>query len=244
MIALVSDFDGTLLFNSEMKQKDIIKIKEFQKNGNIFGICTGRSLSTLLKGTKGIVDYDFMILSSGAMVCKNNKEIIYKKCIPLKLMKQIYKTYSDKYNIRIQANGNMYEISKEELTDKLLDRCNSIDEISGDIYEICIDNINEQKVKYLVEELKQNYPEVEPYQNVKDIDIVSSGVSKGSGVQFYKEYAGLKQIAGIGDSYNDIPMLKQVDISFTFPESPKEIKEITDYVVSTVAEAIEILTNL
>jgi len=243
MIALASDFDGTLLFNSNIKQQDIIKIKEFQKKGNLFGVCSGRPLNGLSVHTKNIIDYDFMIVSTGAMICKGTNEIIYKQCIPLEIIKQIHNTYVDKYDVRIQANGDMYKIRtpNKKSEDKFSIECNSIDEIKGDIYGLCIDTVNENNAKLLVKEIKQNYPQVEPYQNVKDIDIVHSGVSKGSGIKFYKEYTKLKQIAGIGDSYNDMPMLKQVDISFTFHHSPKEVKLIANYIVSSVAEAIDIL---
>jgi len=244
MIALASDFDGTL-FNSEIAQPDIAKIKEFQNKGNLFGVCTGRSFNTLLGATENKVNYDFMILSTGAMICNNVNEIIYKKCIPIEIMKRIYNAYSDKYTIRIQANGNMYEISKGKTIDKLIEKCDSIDEINGDIYELCIDGgIDKNNIQQLAKELKNKYPEIESYQNINTIDIVYSGISKGSGIKFYKDYSKLKQIACIGDSYNDISMLKQADISFTFHESSEIVKASADYIVSTVAEAIDILENL
>jgi len=48
-------------------------------------------------------------------------------------------------------------------------------------------------------------------------------------------------MSGIGDSYNDIPMLDVVDCSFTFKNSPLMIQQQVSYVVDSVAEAISIL---
>ena len=42
MKVLASDYDGTLLFNEKFKEGDLKKIKEFQKVGNLFGLCSGR----------------------------------------------------------------------------------------------------------------------------------------------------------------------------------------------------------
>ena len=39
MKVLASDYDGTLLFNEKFKEGDLKKIKEFQKAGNLFGLC-------------------------------------------------------------------------------------------------------------------------------------------------------------------------------------------------------------
>lgn len=44
MKVLASDYDGTLLFNEQFKEGDLKKIKEFQKVGNLFGLCSGRPL--------------------------------------------------------------------------------------------------------------------------------------------------------------------------------------------------------
>ena len=39
MKLLASDFDNTLWFNDHMKDNDVKNIKEFQKHGNLFGVC-------------------------------------------------------------------------------------------------------------------------------------------------------------------------------------------------------------
>ena len=73
MKLLASDFDNTLWFQDHMKKEDIEAIQDFQKQGHLFGICTGRSLSGILRPSKPFgVNYDFYTLLSGGLVL--NKE--------------------------------------------------------------------------------------------------------------------------------------------------------------------------
>ena len=49
----------------------------------------------------------------------------------------------------------------------------------------------------------------------------------------------IKTFAGIGDSYNDLPMLKCVDIPITLNTSPQPLKDISQLHVESVAQAIK-----
>ena len=55
MKVLASDFDGTIYFEDGFHQEDMKKIKEFQKSGHLFGICTGRPLRGVTHFSKGFV---------------------------------------------------------------------------------------------------------------------------------------------------------------------------------------------
>ena len=94
----------------------------------------------------------------------------------------------------------------------------------------------------LTEEINALYgDEVTAYTNVCNVDIVPKGCSKGHALQILKEKLSLPWIAGIGDSYNDIPMLRAADQSFTFTYSPESIRQEADVVVENLAQAVEIL---
>ena len=79
----------------------------------------------------------------------------------------------------------------------------------------------------------------EVLENKEYIDIVKKGCSKGIAINKVKEAFNIDIIAGIGDSYNDIPMLENADISFTFHSSPDVIKDKATYIVDSICEAIE-----
>ena len=42
-----------------------------------------------------------------------------------------------------------------------------------------------------------------------------------------------------GDSINDMPLLLESDVSYTFPYAPKEVQEAATYVVPTIVDALE-----
>ena len=56
---------------------------------------------------------------------------------------------------------------------------------------------------------------IDVYQNERHLDFAAKGCSKGKGIKRIIEFYGLayEDMAAIGDSWNDIPMLKSV-ISF------------------------------
>ena len=82
MKLLASDFDNTLWFNDHMKDNDVKNIKEFQKHGNLFGVCTGRCLHGIVNPSQPYnLEHDFYILLSGALVLNKDKEVIFEKQI-------------------------------------------------------------------------------------------------------------------------------------------------------------------
>lgn len=76
-----------------------------------------------------------------------------------------------------------------------------------------------------------------------DVDCIYKGNSKGRGIKIIQKYYLLdnQDMGCIGDSYNDLPMLEVVENSFTFIDSPEDIKQKVKYHITSVSEAISIL---
>ena len=55
---------------------------------------------------------------------------------------------------------------------------------------------------------------------------------------FVASYSDVYKRQGIGDSYNDLPMLKVVDTAFTFKTSPQEIQKQVHYCVNDIEMCI------
>ena len=49
----------------------------------------------------------------------------------------------------------------------------------------------------------------------------------------------MRCIAGIGDSFNDLPMLEAADVAYTFHKSPQTVKDQAGCVVSSLVEALD-----
>lgn len=245
MIALASDFDGTLFFEDNrdsISNLDIKSIKQFQTNGSLFGICTGRPYSGIKEYLDNKIDLDFSILSSGALILDSQLNIVYEQCIKESLVKDILKQFS-KYLIVIQANGNIYAFFKAISIPISQIVVSSFDEIpKGHFYGLSIITSDETEAQKLKIEILSRYSQViDVHQNKQYLDIVKKGCSKGNAINYLRKYLLADKIAGIGDSFNDITLLDASDIGFTFKNSPKELKKVADHIVGSVHEAISIL---
>lgn len=241
MQALASDYDGTLYFDGIFKKEDVEAIRCFQKEGHLFGLCSGRPLVGVINGQ--VVDYDFYILSSGAVIYDKDLNILYESVIPREVVTSIVNQYLDDYEIFIQADKSLY-VLKEVQNPIPLTAISSLDDIDNDhFYSISINGKNEKHATKLCQKINDTFEDIIAFQNIKYIDIVSKDCSKGNGIKRLKELLHIDRISGIGDSYNDIPMLQEVDISFTFHCSPDVVKQNASYFVSSIAESIEILSK-
>ena len=89
--------------------------------------------------------------------------------------------------------------------------------------------------------INTQFPSLAAFQNEEWIDVAPRGCSKGKGIEILKSHLALDTIAGIGDSYNDIPLLRTTSPSFTFHSSPAAVKQEAQIVVNSLAEAVAIL---
>ena len=225
MKALASDIDGTLVFNQQIKKQDREAIEKYQKE-HLFGVCSGRPRCALfdLKQLK----LDFYILSSGAVILDKDLNIIQDFPMKKEIVQQIFNEYHQHAQIILQT-GNadvFYATLKEDYNPKL---------------KVISSFKDDKTTKKVCFEINQKYHEVEGFQNRNSVDIVRKGCSKGTGIKIIKDHYQLEKMAGIGDSYNDLPMLKVVDTAFTFKTSPQEIQKQVHYCVNDIAEAIALL---
>lgn len=245
MKLLASDFDNTLLFHNHMKFKDVRSIKQFQKHGHLFGLCTGRSLKGVEKPTKPYhIQYDFYILLSGAYILNKDKEVIFEKTIPINLARNIFH-FLNEQDATIIYQNNMYRISKEKKNDK--------HDISPQTFlELDIDYVNAFSFHFKDNEINQatkatalineKYGEyIEAFQNNQHIDLAAKGCSKGNGIKIIQNYFQLAdhEIYAIGDSWNDLPMLDIVENSYTFTYAPADVQKHTKTIVKTLSNCIK-----
>ena len=96
MKILASDFDNTLFFSDGVHKEDVEAIRTFQKQGNLFGLCTGRQLEGIKYPFGGNrehpltdIDFDFYITLSGGVIFNKKEEVIFEKDIPMNIVKEI-----------------------------------------------------------------------------------------------------------------------------------------------------------
>lgn len=245
MKLLASDFDNTLLFHNQMKLRDVKAIKKFQKNGHLFGLCTGRSLEGIERPSQPYhIHYDFYILLSGALILNKNKDVILEKTIPMSLVMEIF-DFLNQQDASVIYKNEMYKVYHKKTDDKRGTYLHSFleldaDEVNAFSFHFQDNEIDKAtKATAMINEKFGDY--IEAYQNNQHIDLAAKGCSKGHGLQIIRDYFQLdeQQIYAIGDSWNDLPMLDSVINSYTFTYAHPDVQKHAQTIVKTLADCIQ-----
>ena len=77
-----------------------------------------------------------------------------------------------------------------------------------------------------------------PYNGLWAVDFTQSGVDKGSGIARMGEMLGVDpaNMACVGDSYNDLPMLRACGLPIAMGKAPEELVAMASHIAPTVGE--------
>lgn len=239
--AVASDFDNTLYFRDDeepMRASDIFAIIYYQKRGGLFGLCTGRSLVGVRDVIGPYMRPDFYILASGALVVDGEENVLFRKCISLDTVKSIYDQFVPEMEAVIQANDTVYTFEEASYLKTHID---SFEELRGGyVYGISFaaDSID-AAAKAAVQINSRFGEEVCAFHNVTHVDVAPRGCSKGTGIEIVRKAFSVREMYGIGDSFNDLPLLTSSDHPYTLTHAPKELQEIAEGVVRGVSELLD-----
>ena len=239
--AVASDFDNTLYFMGDeepMRAADIFGIVYFQQRGGLFGLCTGRSLVGVRDVIGPWMHPDFYILASGALVLDGEENVLFRKCISLDTVKSIYDDCSADLRAVIQANDTVYTFQEQNYLQTHID---SFDELKdGYVYGLSIAAPDVETAAKVTARINACYgDEVTAFHNVTHIDVGPRGCSKGSGVDVIRKAFSVKEMYGIGDHYNDLPLLESVDHPYTLSHAPKGVQDAAEGIVRSVSELLD-----
>ena len=110
---LISDYDDTLFTDEQSLKENIKKIKEFQKQGNIFTIATSRSLTSIMDEiNKYNIPYDYLFVNVGAGIFDNLGNNLYVNFISKEEKEEIEKILEKYENLKITRYGIIEEQEK------------------------------------------------------------------------------------------------------------------------------------
>lgn len=247
MILFASDFDDTLFFHDGrgLQAKDVRKIREFQTKGNCFALCTGRpasmftSISAMIQNQ---IQFDFRIFSNGAVITRNDGEILFSVPLEYEFIRYALQTWPDVNFMLHTQKGLQYTHHLERDGGTILsdqDR-QKIQSQELPVYEMSVDWHVPQAYEAL-QDLKK-HPKAACYENSYVADFVNPNVSKATGIAWLKSYLHADQAYAMGDSWNDIPMIESTR-GFTFHSSSSEVKQAASRTFDCVAEALEYIST-
>ncbi|WP_066874777.1 Cof-type HAD-IIB family hydrolase [Clostridium mediterraneense] len=255
------DMDGTLLSDKhEVPELNKEMIKEATKQGVKVAITTGR-IFTSAKRYSDLIGTDTPIIASnGAYIREKDKdEVIYESNLS---KEQFYKILEviKKYNLNVYFNtcdtmitesvipdNHAYKTMDAELADEYkikfkenADFDKVFDEFKGKILKaICIENENKETLNKAKEEM-QKYDDLEVVSSWhNNFEVMPKGTSKGNAVKILAQMLGIdrEEVICIGDSENDLSMIKYAGLGVAMGNALDIVKENADYITDTNSEA-------
>lgn len=243
--AFASDFDGTLcesdwnLGIEHYDPVDIDAIKRYQEAGGLFGVCTGRPLSSVQESLDSLLELDFFIVTTGARVLDGDLHPIYEATIDDAVVEALEARYhTDGMGFIVVTEDQFVTVGTSFSPG--LDQVASLAEVEGDIYDVSLEYLGDtEAARAACEDVNARFGDkVSAFQNLGSVDIVPRGCSKGSGVDAVRSALDIVCAGGIGDSFNDLPLLEAADVAYTFNKAPQSVQDAADHVVDSVAEAL------
>jgi len=253
------DIDGTLSGFDGINPKNLEIIKKVREQGHYVFLNTGRSLSwAMLPKTVDLKDYDGIVSGMGTYILMNG-EVLYENLIEKEILEQIIDRFIKldycffvsgvtesfvanptlffmKYPlIELKNEENFFEkypnakIQKIELfakTDK--DDVDNIAQYINTVRSMSKKLITDEDMDFL-----SKYFDVYDYGIY--IECAPKGVTKAKGMEFVMNKLGIPKdrTIAIGDSINDIDMLKCAGISVAMANANDKVKAICSMVTTS-----------
>lgn len=239
--AIVSDFDGTLVGPEKVISEPVAEaIHKFIQQGNIFAIATGRMYHGIVQKQAQRLGLTSLVIIRGGseifdpvtnkfvwgkyMNDSDSKAIIdYLKINKQKFYVDKNKTIYTDHQKNSKFRGNIKPLNSLKYT-----KIPKIGIING--------SLSKSDANTLAKELsnKFHYINVFPAYNPRGwgLDITASGATKQIGLLQWAKLSNLKrtEIVGVGDSYNDYPLLTTAGIGVAMGNAIDELKQIADFI--------------
>lgn len=239
------DIDGTLIDEREHKMPESARraISRARENGHICMINTGRTKRLVGNDITGLAGFDGLLLGCGTMVTYREETLFHK-------------TFSEGQSVRIQEGLRRNGI------DALLEGCDNdylesfdkmvhphfknyatkFDGFSFGCWEDAIGNFDKlyayAEDRHRMDAFADEFSEELDFIDRRGgfFEIIPRGCSKASAMEYIAGILKLpmEETVAIGDSSNDVVMLKRAGRSIAMGNGTDEVKALADYVTTAV----------
>lgn len=233
LIAL--DMDGTLLRDDQTISEENRKvIEEVRKTGIEVMLCTGRHLTSCQEQAKSLQLSSYLVTVNGSEIWDGNGQLIERKTIPTESMEKIMEI-SDRHGGESWI-ASIHEVWRGEMPENLADH---------EWLKYGIDTYDPKVKEGIIAELIDD-PNLElSNSSPTNIEINYKGVNKAEALERVCELSGITmdEVMVVGDSLNDIKMIKRAGLGVAMGNAQPEVKEVADWETGTnmengVAQAI------
>lgn len=229
--ALLSDVDGTLIPNKKDAQPSTAVIAAVTKAKGLIhiGVATSRPLFMLQNLFAKLPLSGPCVISGGSQIYDaTTKKIVWEQRLEVEKIEEIFMVFR-KHAVPMFINDGSQDV--------LYDGSSKLEPVLG----VFVPDIDQQLVQELHEELK-TIEGISPHQIASHtpgkviLDITHGLATKQHGVMEVAKILEIdsKEIIGVGDGYNDFPLLMACGLKVAMGNAVEDLKAIADYVAPTV----------
>ena len=220
MKILASDYDGTLKHGELVLEEDILAIKRWRKEGNLFVIDTGRSMESILQEVERYqIPVDYYVTNNGGMVFDAKQDEMFSSYLGeimgldvIYIAKQVghvvsYVVNDGFHRHRVVVDQDLVEKRYPELKPDLEEE--DLMKL-GKYAQLVISMESMEDAAALALRINVHFPgQAVAYANKYVVDVVPYGVSKARGLAFLCESVGaaIEDVYAVGDAGNDIDLI-------------------------------------
>ena len=255
---LASDLDGTLLNSASVISEENLKaIQELQAMGILFVPCTGRAYSELHTELKNNPDIRYYICSGGAVTYDKLTGEALGEYISADVREKILDAFANFICWKIIHYGNSSvtqtsEVTKERmnyyglhpyLQDVAVGFSKKVDDIDHDIrnipeLEMVAACFRAEEEAILCQEMLEKISGINVLRGtmghgIHNVEMVSGRASKGDMLLKLADHLNIPHgdVMSVGDSTNDLSMIKAVKNSFAVANANREVKSWASAVI-------------
>lgn len=222
----ISDYDGTLGRKDYVDPSTLEAIKEYERRGGKFIICSGRIIESIIRickyyGFKGVVG----CYQGATLVDIDSGEMLYDFGVDKDIALSVMKDFVDEgFDFTVDLGGKRYcrladdvymgryekfggsvgvKVSTEELFEIVKNTTENVEKVCA--------MLDPKLVYPKIEEYNAKYPKDVSFNSGGSIilECINSKFDKGYAVKEIAKYYGvpLDQVITIGDSTNDVPLV-------------------------------------
>lgn len=241
------DLDDTLWSWHKVPESAKDAIIQAHKNGHKLFVNTGRSKCEVPLEILKDLPFDGFCFSAGSEIIINNKQVFYKPLEVETTKKLIQIIEPLKLGMSLEGSLRTYQ---NEINYEMFKQFHDEDRIgTGFIVHHKLDEITEEDYAQIMKVSIHSHEIFDPntilpklpndlvftpFRNMGG-EITFRQHNKASAIKFVKEYYGNNiQSMAVGDSENDITMLKEADISVAMGNGNDHVKEISDFTTTEI----------
>jgi len=245
---LAVDVDGTLLCGLRpwVTQPCLAALRGLRQRDIPVVVCTGRGCFAAGPDTLSGLEADYLICSNGAFVVDMTGKIVFEKRLSARQVETLTDfCLSRGYNLAFSFEDAYYVYNGYEAYIEYY-RKNS-----GDPACMKDDPLRDRHLRskpfgayahmpgVVRGQLRELVPDLDFLETNKDAyDICQRDVNKAVGLERILRQLDItwSEVVAVGDSFNDLEMLRLAGMGVVMGNAPPDIKDIADYVTGTVLE--------